>query len=140
MASPPGFIQWGILGATAGTIALILLIQAIAMRIGGNTVHGEHTDKTIHGSARWTRKKDIKESGLWRKEGVVVGGLRRFLRGVKALRHNGLEHILAFAPTGSGKGDLPVSRRQGGISGRCGAWTARAAPPIWATRIKTSPM
>ncbi|CDK99158.1 Conjugal transfer protein traG [Magnetospirillum gryphiswaldense MSR-1 v2] len=101
---PPGFIQWGIFGATAGTIALILLIQAIAMRIGGNTVHGEHTDKTIHGSARWARKKDIKESGLWRKEGVVVGGLRRFLRGVKALRHNGLEHILAFAPTGSGKG------------------------------------
>jgi len=101
---PPAFIQWGIFGATAGTIALILLIQAIAMRIGGNTVHGEHTDKTIHGSARWARKKDIKESGLWRKEGVVVGGLRRFLRGVKALRHNGLEHILAFAPTGSGKG------------------------------------
>lgn len=101
---PPAFIQWGILGAAAGIVAVILLLQLIAMRIGGNTVHGGHDDKTLHGSARWAGKGDVKESGLWRKEGVVVGGRRRFLGGVKALRHDGPEHILAFAPTRSGKG------------------------------------
>ncbi|MGE4278202.1 MAG: type IV secretory system conjugative DNA transfer family protein [Magnetospirillum sp.] len=101
---PPGFIQWGILGATASTVTLILLVQAVVMRIGGNTVHGGHDDKTLHGSARWAKLHDIKESGLWRADGVVVGGWSRFLRKVKALRHNGPEHILAFAPTRSGKG------------------------------------
>lgn len=101
---PPAFIQWGILGATACIIVAMLLLQLAATRIGGDTRHGDHDDKTLHGSARWARLADIKEAGLWRKEGVVVGGWHRFLRGVKALRHNGLEHILAFAPTGSGKG------------------------------------
>ncbi|CDK99664.1 Conjugal transfer protein traG [Magnetospirillum gryphiswaldense MSR-1 v2] len=100
---PPGFIQWGIFGATAGTIALILLIQAIAMRIGGQTRHGSYDEKNLHGSARWARKADVKEAGLLRKTGVVVGGWPKW-RGAKTLRHDGPEHILTFAPTRSGKG------------------------------------
>nr|CAM74313.1 Conjugal transfer protein [Magnetospirillum gryphiswaldense MSR-1] len=99
----PGFIQWGIFGATAGTIALILLIQAIAMRIGGQTRHGSYDEKNLHGSARWARKADVKEAGLLRKTGVVVGGWPKW-RGAKTLRHDGPEHILTFAPTRSGKG------------------------------------
>ncbi|MCA1908968.1 MAG: type IV secretory system conjugative DNA transfer family protein [Magnetospirillum sp.] len=100
---PPGFIQWGILGAAAGTVFLILLVQAIAMRIGGNTVHGGHDDKTIHGSARWAKLADVKKTGLWRKTGVVVGGWRKW-RGTATLRDDGPEHVLCFAPPRSGKG------------------------------------
>lgn len=101
---PPTIVLGGILGAVAGIITAVLLLQLIALRIGSDTRYGGHDDTTLHGSARWARKADVRESGLWRPEGVVVGGWSRFLRGVRALRHNGLEHILAFAPTGSGKG------------------------------------
>ena len=73
----------------------------------------------LHGSARWAVEEDIQHSGLLGGEGVYVGGwvkrfqgrerVRRFFQGLPGttqwyLRHNGPEHILAFAPTRSGKG------------------------------------
>jgi len=60
----------------------------------------------LHGSARWAIEKDIRETGLLdTKSGVYVGGWRRTSAGgLHYLRHNGPEHILAFAPTRSGKG------------------------------------
>lgn len=99
----PAFVQWGIVSAAGGAIALILLIQAISSRIGGNTVHGTRDDKTLHGSARWALKADVKEAGLLRETGAVVGGWPKG-RGATTLRHDGPEHILTFAPTRSGKG------------------------------------
>lgn len=60
----------------------------------------------LHGSARWASEKDIRETGLLdTKSGVYVGGWRSTAAaGLHYLRHNGPEHILAFAPTRSGKG------------------------------------
>lgn len=64
----------------------------------------------LHGSARWAQRRDLIESGLLtgkrgRRSGVYVGAWRDPKRGtVHYLRHNGPEHILAFAPTRSGKG------------------------------------
>ena len=52
-----------------------------------------------HGSARWALMRDIRRAGLLAVNGVTVGAFGR-----KALRHNGPEHVLAFAPTRSGKG------------------------------------
>jgi type IV secretion system protein VirD4 len=57
----------------------------------------------LHGSARWAGEKDVKAAGLFDGKGVYVGafdcaGQRRYLR------HNGPEHLMAFAPTRSGKG------------------------------------
>ncbi|MEW5728055.1 MAG: type IV secretory system conjugative DNA transfer family protein [Pseudomonadota bacterium] len=100
----PPFVQWGIIGGGAGAITLILLMQVFASRIGARTVHGARDDKSLHGTARWAKKADVKEAGLWRDTGVVVGGWTRLLRRAKALRHDGPEHVLAFAPTRSGKG------------------------------------
>lgn len=99
----PEFIQYGIFGATAATIAQILLLQAVVMRIGAQTVHGANDDKNLHGSARWAKKADVIEAGLLGKTGAVVGGWPSW-RGAKTLRHDGPEHVLAFAPTRSGKG------------------------------------
>ncbi|WP_096704154.1 type IV secretory system conjugative DNA transfer family protein [Magnetospirillum sp. 15-1] len=99
----PGFIQWGIIAGAGSAIAQILIIQAIASRIGAHTLHGGHNNNTLHGSARWAKKKDAKEANLWRDSGVVVGGFPKIL-GVQTLRHDGPEHVLAFAPTRSGKG------------------------------------
>lgn len=60
----------------------------------------------LHGSARWASEEDIRQTGLITStQGVYVGAWRR--NGgcrLHYLRHNGPEHVLAFAPTRSGKG------------------------------------
>lgn len=99
----PSFVMWGIYGAAGGAIVMILLIQAVASRIGGRTVYGAQDDKTLHGSAQWAKTAHVKVAGLLRKTGVVVGGWPT-IWGTKTLRHDGPEHILTFAPTRSGKG------------------------------------
>lgn len=64
----------------------------------------------LHGSARWAEKHDIVDSGLLPRrgeagQGVYVGGwYDKKSRKTLYLRHNGLEHILVYAPTRSGKG------------------------------------
>jgi type IV secretion system protein VirD4 len=60
----------------------------------------------LHGSARWAAEDDVRETGLLNaNRGVYVGGWRpEGDRRLRYLRHNGPEHILAFAPTRSGKG------------------------------------
>jgi len=60
----------------------------------------------LHGSARWAEEDDVRATGLLdAKSGVYVGGWCPTGGGrLSYLRHNGPEHILAFAPTRSGKG------------------------------------
>jgi type IV secretion system protein VirD4 len=60
----------------------------------------------LHGSARWADSDDVKRTGLIdARRGVYVGGWCTESSGrLHYLRHNGPEHILAFAPTRSGKG------------------------------------
>lgn len=60
----------------------------------------------LHGSARWAAPKDVEATGFTQAEsGVYVGGwYSNSKRKLIYLRHNGPEHILAFAPTRSGKG------------------------------------
>jgi type IV secretion system protein VirD4 len=60
----------------------------------------------LHGSARWASEKDIKSTGLlYSSKGVYVGGWNPEGKSqIRYLRHNGPEHVLAFAPTRSGKG------------------------------------
>ncbi|MCZ2075459.1 MAG: type IV secretory system conjugative DNA transfer family protein [Bryobacterales bacterium] len=60
----------------------------------------------LHGSARWASPADIRATGLLdTQQGVYVGGWHdRGAGRLHYLRHNGPEHVLAFAPTRSGKG------------------------------------
>jgi type IV secretion system protein VirD4 len=60
----------------------------------------------LHGSARWATEEDILATGLLDADrGVYVGGwYDERARHLHYLRHNGPEHLLAFAPTRSGKG------------------------------------
>jgi type IV secretion system protein VirD4 len=60
----------------------------------------------LHGSARWATDDDVRTTGLLSaSRGVYVGGwCPDGRRNVSYLRHHGPEHILAFAPTRSGKG------------------------------------
>ena len=54
---------------------------------------------TTYGSARWATTREIERAGLHGDAGVMLGML-----GKRYLRHDGPEHIMAFAPTRSGKG------------------------------------
>lgn len=64
----------------------------------------------LQGSARWAERDDIVDASLLPQsggssEGVYVGGWTDpKTKKLMYLRHNGPEHILAFAPTRSGKG------------------------------------
>ena len=48
---------------------------------------------------RWATRREVERAGLFRPAGVFLG---RF--GSRYLRHDGPEHVMAFAPTRSGKG------------------------------------
>jgi len=54
---------------------------------------------TTYGSARWATPPEVIQAGLTRPVGVFLGSLGRHY-----LRHAGPEHVMAFAPTRSGKG------------------------------------
>ncbi|WP_020592872.1 type IV secretory system conjugative DNA transfer family protein [Kiloniella laminariae] len=88
-----------------GGLFLLTLILIIAKRASSTTIHGGRRSKDTHGTARWATKRDVKAAGLFATEGVVVGGFKKGLLGsTTLLQHDGPEHILAFAPTGTGKG------------------------------------
>lgn len=55
--------------------------------------------ESIHGDAHWATDKEIKKMGLRAKRGVLLGKHNK-----KFLIADGYQHILLFAPTGSGKG------------------------------------
>ena len=76
---------------------IFILIRLLALRRSK-----PHDD--VHGTAHWMSITDIKKTGLYRqKEGVYIGGFKDSSK-LEYLKHNGPEHILAFAPTRSGKG------------------------------------
>lgn len=54
---------------------------------------------TTYGLSRWATFREIGRAGLFRPAGVFLGRLKG-----RYLRHDGPEHVMAFAPTRSGKG------------------------------------
>lgn len=54
---------------------------------------------TTYGSARWAEAREMESAGLLGDAGAFLGRHRG-----RYLRHDGPEHIMAFAPTRSGKG------------------------------------
>jgi type IV secretion system protein VirD4 len=66
----------------------------------------------VHGSARWAKEEDLIDAGLLPREdtiptevSVYTGGwYNTQLKRLMYLTHGGPEHVLAFAPTRSGKG------------------------------------
>ena len=61
----------------------------------------------LHGTARWAKKEEIEDAGLLQpnanKESVYIGAYRDKGK-IRYLTHDGAEHVLAIAPTRSGKG------------------------------------
>lgn len=82
---------------TIGTFAFIVLL--FIMRAPLFDFRPFQKKETIHGDAKWASEKDIRKAGLRAKKGVLVGQT-----GKGYLIADGYQHILLFAPTGSGKG------------------------------------
>ena len=83
-------------------VFIVVFIVFILIRLLSLRKSKTHDD--VHGTAHWMSPSDIKETGLFRqKEGVYIGGFQEGSK-LEYLKHNGPEHILAFAPTRSGKG------------------------------------
>ncbi|CAJ0796635.1 conjugal transfer protein TraG [Ralstonia holmesii] len=83
-------------GAIAGGSGLVAVVVAIAMSVWRSR---QSKLVTTYGSARWANVADIRKAGLTGAAGVFLG-----LHDGQYLRHEGPEHVLAFAPTRSGKG------------------------------------
>ena len=91
--APEVFARAGALAALGGLGSGVIAIGGAAWRAG----HGEKI--TTYGSARWADASDVRKAELLSDYGIVLG-----LYDARYLRHDGPEHVLAVAPTRSGKG------------------------------------
>jgi len=94
--APKEFERGGIIAASSGMFATV---AAICMAVWRSRLAKQ---VTTYGSARWAEPEEIAEAGLTRSTGVFLG--RAPHKNVDYLRHEGPEHVMAFAPTRSGKG------------------------------------
>ena len=91
--APRVFEKGGMIAGSSG------IAGALAAIVGSVWRARQSKLVTTYGSARWATPRDLKRSGLLRPSGVFLG---RADDGY--LRHDGPEHVMAFAPTRSGKG------------------------------------
>ena len=91
--APHLFLKGGAIAAASGGIATCVAIGMSVWRARQSKL------VTTYGSARWAQPAEIAKAGLSGPSGVFVGGKER-----NYLRHDGPEHVIAFAPTRSGKG------------------------------------
>ena len=83
-------------GAIAGGSGLVSVGVAVGLSVWRSR---QSRLVTTYGTARWATADDVRQAGLNRPAGVFLGR-----HGEQYLRHDGPEHVLAFAPTRSGKG------------------------------------
>ena len=87
------FNRAGMLAALGGILPALIAIGGAVRRAGSKA------QITTYGSARWADFYNIKSAGLLDERGIVLG-----LYDERYLRHDGPDHVLAVAPTRSGKG------------------------------------
>ncbi|MAW82687.1 MAG: conjugal transfer protein TraG [Parvularcula sp.] len=91
--APNVFMQGGAIAAAGGMAGAGAAIAGSLWRAR------QQRNVTTYGSARWATRSDIAAAELFDPNGVFLGRWRG-----KYLRHDGPEHVMAFAPTRSGKG------------------------------------
>jgi len=91
--APRLFLKGGAIAAASGFTAAFVAIGLSVWRAR------QSRRVTTYGSARWADAAEIHKAGLTDPAGVFLG-----LHRERYLRHDGPEHVLAFAPTRSGKG------------------------------------
>ncbi|WP_198970496.1 conjugal transfer protein TraG [Xylophilus sp. ASV27] len=94
--APDVFLHGGAIAASSGMVATA---AAIGMAVWRSRMARR---VTTYGSARWAEPEEIDKAGLTGGGGVFLG--RTLQKDGRYLRHEGPEHVMAFAPTRSGKG------------------------------------
>ena len=86
--------------ARAGAVAALGGVASGVVALGGAARRASRkVQSDTYGSARWADIGDVVQANLLGERGIVLGLFGRFY-----LRHDGPEHVLAVAPTRSGKG------------------------------------
>lgn len=84
----------------AGEIAATGGLLGCGSAVAGSVWRARQAQNVItYGSARWAASRDMVRAGLFAEAGPFLGK-----SGGRYIRHDGPEHIMAFAPTRSGKG------------------------------------
>jgi type IV secretion system protein VirD4 len=84
----------------AGSLAGASGFLGCGVAIAGSLVRAKQASVvTTYGSARWATHSEVVRNGLTDARGVFLGAFEG-----QFLRHDGPEHVMAFAPTRSGKG------------------------------------
>ncbi|MBS0220933.1 MAG: conjugal transfer protein TraG [Proteobacteria bacterium] len=91
--APQLFDEAGVMAASSGFLGIIVAV------IGSLWRARQARLVTTYGSSRWASRREIDRAGLYHPSGVFLGRLND-----RYLRHDGPEHVMAFAPTRSGKG------------------------------------
>jgi type IV secretion system protein VirD4 len=91
--APELFNRAGGIAASSGILGCVVAVLGSLWRARQSRL------VTTYGSSRWATWKEIAHAGLFRPAGVFIGRLDD-----QYLRHDGPEHVMAFAPTRSGKG------------------------------------
>ncbi|MHA7857808.1 MAG: conjugal transfer protein TraG [Henriciella sp.] len=91
--APGVFARAGFMAAGGGFLGAVVAVIGSLLRARSK----KHL--TTYGSARWASARDVRKAGLLVEDGVFLGRWRNAY-----LRHDGPEHVMAFAPTRSGKG------------------------------------
>ncbi len=91
--APHVFNRAGMLAGTSGFLGCAAAIAGSLWRARQSRL------VTTYGSSRWASFREISRAGLFKASGVFLGR-----QGRRYLRHDGPEHVMAFAPTRSGKG------------------------------------
>ena len=91
--APEVFDRAGLIAASGGVLGLVAAIVGAVLR------SHEARQVTTYGSSRWAKRSEMKRAGLLTTGGVFLGQVKN-----SYLRHDGPEHVMAFAPTRSGKG------------------------------------
>jgi len=91
--APEVFNRGGQIAGAGGIACVFVAITCAVLR------SREAKNVTTYGSSRWAKKREIRRAGLLTDDGVFLGQMPGTY-----LRHDGPEHVMAFAPTRSGKG------------------------------------
>ena len=91
--APKVFAKGGAMAASGGLFGILAAVMGSVWRSRWER------RVTTYGSARWAEKRDLLKAKLLGGDGVFLGRWKG-----NYLRHDGPEHVLAFAPTRSGKG------------------------------------
>ena len=94
--APDVFLRGGTIAASSGLLSTGAAMSTAVWRARSTR------RVTTYGSARWAEHEEIDNAGLTKPEGVFLG--RTTGKDGDYLRHAGPEHVMAFAPTRSGKG------------------------------------